>query len=208
MPMKSCSGWEESEPLENIFEVLVFTISLLFPAVPLLCVNLNTIPSQRIKEPWVQLHIVLCPHWEMKPVICKKPQYQQQNIVHVVVGNCWDKTWLEVITGPGVLPPSSPPSLRSSCEPFFLLSSFSVLPDSRVLPVNNEKQESRVFVLWLSKDRAVIHFADMPRTCQQFQKQVCYKWFFMVNFLNSPKEESKEKWQGASFLFFRNWDLL
>lgn len=103
-------GWEESEPFQNFFEVLDFTISLLFPEVPLLCFSPNSIPAQRIKEPWVQLCIVVCPHWETKPMMCEKPQYEQENVVCVVAGSCWDKIWLEVITGLGV------PSLHP-CHP-------------------------------------------------------------------------------------------
>lgn len=131
-------GWEESEPFQNLFEVSVFTISLLFPEVPLLCFSPNAIPSQRIKEPWVQLCIVVCPHWETKPVICKKTQYQKENFVRVVVGNHWDKIWLEVITGPGVpfLHPCHPhwdPAVSlSSC---FLYS--LCCPIVEVLPIYN-----------------------------------------------------------------------
>lgn len=115
-------------------------------------------PHKELKEPWVQLCIVVWPYWETKPVIGKKPQYQQGNFVLVVFGNHWHKIWLEVTTGPRV---SSLHPCHPRCEPFFLFSLFSVLPDSRG-PANPQLETSCGFVLWLPRDRAVI-FLGVPR---------------------------------------------
>lgn len=137
-------------------------------------------------------------------MIRKKPQYQQENFVRVVVGNCWDKIRLEVITGPGVpsLHPCHPrwdPAVSlSSC---FLYS--PCCPIAEVLPIYHQKEESCGFVLRLPRDGAVIYLADTPRTRQQRQKRVCYKWFFSGHFLHLLMEEKQRKMTKSPAPFLR-----